>query len=89
MFMREKANSLRSISPFIAYWVRNTIADIMHDAIWVQKNHNMIPIIQELDTQIKSDLKQGKKVVLLGYSAGTFITMEYLFNKAPYIDIKE
>lgn len=89
MFMREKANSLRSISPFIAFCVRNTIADIMHDAIWVQKSHNMIPIIQELDTQIKADVKQGKKVVLLGYSAGTFITMEYLFNKAPYIDIKE
>ena len=88
MFMREKANLLRSISPWVAFFVRNTIANIMHDAIWVQKTHNMVPILQELDAQIKADLKQGKKVVLLGYSAGSFITMEYIYSKAPYINIE-
>ena len=33
MFMKEKANLLRSISPIIAFFVRNTIADCLHDAI--------------------------------------------------------
>ncbi len=89
MFMKEKANQLRSISPVVAFCVRNAIADIMHDAIWVQKTHNMIPIIQDLDKQIKEDVKQNKKVVLLGYSAGSFITMEYLFSKIPCIDISQ
>ena len=41
MFMKEKANLLRSVSPLIAYFVRNTIAEMLHDAIWVQKSHNM------------------------------------------------
>lgn len=89
MFMKEKANLLRSVSPLIAYFVRNTIAEMLHDAIWVQKSHNMISIIQDLDKQIKQKSKEGKKVVLFGYSAGSFITMEYLFNKMPYINLTE
>lgn len=89
MFMKEKANLLRSVSPLIAYFVRNTIAEMLHDAIWVQKSHNMISIIQDLDKQIKQKSKEGKKVVLFGYSAGSFVTMEYLFNKMPYINLSE
>lgn len=89
MFMKEKVDLLRATSPTVAFIVRNTIADIMHDAIWVQKTHNMIPILQDLDKQVKNDIKQGKKVVLLGYSAGSFITVEYLVNKIPYINLSE
>ncbi|MGN1125420.1 MAG: hypothetical protein ACI4SM_04460 [Candidatus Gastranaerophilaceae bacterium] len=88
MFMKEKANLLRSISPIIAFFVRNTIADCLHDAIWVQKEHNMIPILQDLDIIVKNQISQNKKVVLLGYSAGSFITMEYLFNKMPYLNLE-
>ena len=50
---------------------------------------NMIPIVQELDEKIKEQVKQNKKVVLFGYSAGTFITMEYVFTKAPYINLQD
>jgi len=89
MFMKERANLLRSISPIIAFFVRNTIADIMHDAIWVQKSHNMIPIIEDLDKLVKEDVNDGKKVVLLGYSAGSFVSLEYIFAKMPYINIDE
>lgn len=89
MFMKERAGQLRSISPVIAFLVRNTIADIMHDAIWVQKPHNMVPIVEELDKQVKNDYDCNKKVVLLGYSAGSFVTFEYLFTKMPYINISK
>lgn len=89
MFMKEKANMLRSVSPLIAYCVRNTIAEMLHDAIWVQKSHNMISIVQDLDKQVKEKANEGEKVVLFGYSAGTFITMEYLLNKMPYINLSE
>ena len=89
MFMEERVDILRATSPTIAFFVRNTIANIMHDAIWVQKNHNMIPIVQDLDKKIKENIKQGKKTILLGYSAGSFITLEYLINKMPYINLKE
>ena len=89
MFMKERAWQMRSISPIIAFFVRNTIADIMHDAIWVQKSHNMIPIVEDLDAMVKKDYKENKKVVLLGYSAGSFISFEYLFTKMPYINIAD
>lgn len=89
MFMEERVDILRATSPTIAFIVRNTIAEIMHDAIWVQKTHNMIPIIQDLDKKVKENIKQGKKTILLGYSAGSFITLEYLINKMPYINLKE
>ena len=64
MFMEERVDILRATSPTIAFFVRNTIANIMHDAIWVQKNHNMIPIVQDLDKKIKENIKQGKKTIL-------------------------
>ena len=89
MFLKERANQLRSFSPIVAFFVRNTIAEIMHDAIWVQKSHNMIPILQDLDKIVKEDYNNGKKVVLLGYSAGSFVTLEYLFAKMPYINIAD
>lgn len=89
MFMKSKADMLRSISPIVAFFVRNTISDIMHDAIWVQKPHNMLPIVDDLDKQVKKDYKKGNKVILLGYSAGCFVTFEYLFTKMPYINIAE
>lgn len=89
MFMKEKVDLLRATSPTIAFFVRNTIAEIMHDAIWVQKTRNMIPIVQDLDKQVKESINQGKKVILLGYSAGSFITLEYLINKMPYINLAE
>ena len=32
---------------------------------------------------------KGNKVILYGYSAGTFITYEYLVNRLPYINTKD
>ena len=52
----------------------------MHDAIWVQKSHHMQPIVQNLNEKIKKEQESGLSVILYGYSAGTFITYEYLFN---------
>jgi len=89
MNMQSNAQLLQSISPWMAYFVRNTLANIMHDAIWVTKSHNLIPILQELDEQVKADIKEGKKVVLFGYSAGTFITLEYIGQRVAYINIAD
>lgn len=87
--MQSKAELLQSISPLVAYGVRTAISNIMHDAIWVTKGHNLTPILMELDDLVKADIKEGKKVVLLGYSAGTFITLEYIARKFPYVNIAD
>jgi len=77
---------IKTSSPFMAQMVRSFFTACMHDAIWVQKDHNMHDIVEDLHKVIIDDYNNNRPVVLLGYSAGTFITYEYLFNKLPNID---
>lgn len=72
-------------SPKLAQVVRTLFAHCMHDAIWVQKDHNMQAIVRDLHNMIKSYSDKGEKVVLFGYSAGSFVTYEYFFYKLPAI----
>ena len=85
-FVQEQLDITKAFSPTIAYKVRSMLTAYLHDAIWVQKSHNMLPILDDLNETIKQEATKGNKVVLYGYSAGTFITYEYMFNKLPYIN---
>ena len=85
-FVQEQLDITKAFSPTIAYKVRSMLTAYLHDAIWVQKSHNMLPILDDLNETIKQEAVKGNKVVLYGYSAGTFITYEYMFNKLPYIN---
>ena len=76
-------------SPKIAQTVRKLLANCLHDAIWVSHYRNMHPIIEDLHKQVIENYQKGKSVVLLGYSAGAFVTYEYLFNKFSGIDANE
>lgn len=77
------------VSTKIAQLTRQVIAHCFHDAIWVQKEHNMRPIIKLLHDDIVSEYKKGNQVILFGYSAGSFVTYQYLFLKLPDINVKE
>ena len=79
----------KKVSSKGSYLVRNLLTQFLHDAIWVQKSHNMIPILDELNEKVKTEAKKENRVVLYGYSAGTFITYEYLLQKLRYIDPKK
>lgn len=85
-FVQEQLDITKALSPTIAYKVRSMLTAYLHDAIWVQKSHNMLPILDDLNEIVKQEAEKGNKVVLYGYSAGTFITYEYMFNKLPYIN---
>lgn len=85
-FVQEQLDITKAFSPTIAYKVRSMLTAYLHDAIWVQKSHNMLPILDDLNETIKQEATKGNKVVLYGYSAGTFVTYEYMFNKLPYIN---
>lgn len=76
----------KMVSPKLAQTVRTLIAHYLHDAIWVSRYRNMHPILQDLHKQVMDNYKKNKQVVLFGYSAGAFVTYEYLFNKLPDID---
>ena len=46
----------------------------------------MLPILDELNNTVLKEAEKGNKVILYGYSAGTFVTYQYMFNKLPYIN---
>lgn len=79
----EDINSLDMISPKGAQNVRKIIAAVLHDAIWVQKEYNMQLIVNNLHKDVMHAYSKGEKVVLLGHSAGSFVTYRYLFHKLP------
>lgn len=78
----------KMVSSSGAFFVRSIITKYMHDAIWVQKPHNMKPIIDALNEQVLEETKNGNSVLLYGYSAGTFVTYQYMLNKLRYINFE-
>lgn len=78
----------KMVSSSGAYLVRSLITQYMHDAIWVQKSHNMLPILDDLNQKVKEEAQAGNNVMLYGYSAGTFVTYEYMFNKLRYVNLE-
>ncbi len=88
-YVKGQLDISKAVSSTGAYIVRSLIAQYMHDAIWVQKPHNMLPILDELNNYVKKEAKDGNEVILYGYSAGTFVTYEYLFNKLRYINLEK
>ena len=88
-YVKSQLELSKAISSSGAYIVRNLIAQYLHDAIWVQKSHNMLTVLDELNERIKIETDKGYDVILYGYSAGTFVTYEYMFNKLRYIDFDD
>ena len=76
----------RLFSPKMAQLARSIFAHCLHDAIWVQNYYNMMPILEDLHKEVLKQQNEGDKVVLLGYSAGTFITLRYILGYSPVIE---
>ena len=81
--------SASKYSPKIAHQARTIFAHCLHDAVWVQKQQNMMSVLDDLHKVVANELSKGKKVVILGYSAGSFVTYQYYLNKADSIVPKE
>ncbi len=87
-FVKSQLEFSKMVSSSGAYLVRSLITQFMHDAIWVQKTHNMLPILDDLNSAVKKEALDGNNVILYGYSAGSFVTYEYLFNKLRYLNLE-
>ncbi len=87
--IQEDFDFMKLVSPKPANYVRNFIAMCLHDAIWISKMENMYPVVNKLHRRVIKEHLNGNKVVLVGYSAGTFITHQYLFLKMPVIKAHE
>ena len=87
--LNKDINILKRTSPRLAQFTRRFISMCFHDAIWISKFPNMMPVLDMLQEQILEADKNGDKVVLMGYSAGTFVTYQYFLTKLPVIEIKK
>lgn len=87
-FVKNQIQLSKAVSSSGAYIARNLFSTCIHDAIWVQKPQHMIPILEQLNETVKKEADAGNSVVLYGYSAGTFITYEYLFRNLRYINLE-
>ena len=87
-FVKDRLNISKAISSTLAYEVRSLLTQFMHDAIWVQKTHNMLPILDDLNSRVKEQAQNGQNVILYGYSAGTFVAYQYMLYKLPYIKLE-
>ena len=88
-YINSDLNITKMFSPKLAQSVRSFMAHCLHDAIWVSHYRNMHLVVEDLHLQIMNNYKKGKQVVLFGYSAGGFITYEYMFNKFTNIDVED
>lgn len=86
-FVKKDLEISKVFSTWGAYVVRSMLTSFFHDAIWVQKYHNMHGILDDLQKVVKKSAENGDKVVLFGYSAGSFINYEYMLSRFPYIDV--
>ncbi len=87
--MDESLSLISMFSPRLAQTTRSFISHCMHDAIWVQKSYNMQKVIDELNSYVKKSYEEGEKIILSGYSAGSFISYEYLIHKLPAVDMQK
>lgn len=85
-FVEKNLAISKSFSTWSAYQIRSALTKFLHDAIWVQKYHNMEPILKDLHKSVQAEAQKGNKVVLYGYSAGSFVTYEYLLSRTPFIN---
>lgn len=84
--MAEMLDISKIFNPKLAQLTRSMLARYFHDAIWVQEDYNMEPILDDLHKEVIAHQKNGDKVVLLGYSAGSFITHRYVLAYSPVLD---
>jgi hypothetical protein len=87
-FVKYQLEFSKMVSSSGAYIVRSLITQFMHDAIWVQKPHNMLPVLEDLNKKVKQEAQLNNSVILYGYSAGSFVTYEYIINKLRYINVE-
>lgn len=74
---------------WLACKIRTTAKNVLHDIIWIQDYSNMNSVLDKLHETVKAEIKKGNKIVLYGYSSGSFITYDYLLKRTPYINVAE
>ena len=87
--VKEKSATQKGLIVWLASQIRSTAKNVLHDIIWVQNHHNMNLVLDKLHKSMMAEMQKGNKIVLYGYSSGSFITYEYLLSRTSYINVAE
>lgn len=79
----------KNFSSKIAQFGRETLSHTLHDAIWISKSSNSRDLLNNLNELVKTQKAKGHEVILYGYSAGSLLTVQYMTNRLPIININE
>lgn len=66
---------------------REKLAFTLHDAIWVEQQTNKKAIVGDL---FETVMKGGTQpIMLMGHSAGSLVSFDFLMYRLPYLDIQD
>lgn len=69
--------------------VRDKLALVLHDAVWLQKQENKQPVLQSLFETSQQSLKKDHDIFYLGHSCGTMILFDFMLYRLPYLNLSE
>jgi len=88
-YIEDSLAKAKKTSTAVHQYARILIGEQVHDAVWLQKNKNMVPIIRELHKKVMANYAKGEKTILVGFSAGSFVTVDYMLVKSRILNIPE
>lgn len=74
---------------WLACRIRLITNNVLHDVVWIQQYHNMNLVLDDLHKTVCAEIQKGNKVVLYGYSSGSFVAYEYLLSRIRYINVAD
>lgn len=74
---------------FVGGFARKMLALPLNDMLWLTKPYNLHRVLSGLVKEVKFQTEQGKKVMLLGHSAGSLVIYYTFLYHEPSIDIYE
>jgi len=66
---------------------RRKMSFMLHDAVWVEQQTNKKEIISALYDEVSKTGTQP--IMLMGHSAGSLVTFDFLMYRMPYLDIQD
>ncbi len=90
---REEANIVETraqlFHSMVATRVRMAIAATLHDAVWLENDENKYKVLSRLYSEFISQTTVPRYIVLMGHSAGSMVTFEFVLDRLPYINVAD
>jgi hypothetical protein len=85
-FLKSDLTLLEGVKTRIAGLAREQLAYMLHDAVWFERPKNKYQILKALHNTVMTAYANNQSVVLLGHSAGSLVTFNYLTYLSPFLD---